>query len=104
MSIVTYIARLTVLLASVLVAKNNLYFCGVGFINEVQAYNQPGTDPKSQVRKSGPPSHPRVYDPSVVDPDPGSGTFLTPGSTKSDPECGMNIPDYISGSLETILG
>ncbi len=51
------IARLAVLLASVLVAKNNLYLCAIGFINEVQAYNQPGTDPKSQVRKFGSP-HP----------------------------------------------
>jgi hypothetical protein len=33
---------------------------------------------------------------SVADPDPGSGDFLTPGS-------GMNNPDHIYESLETIF-
>jgi hypothetical protein len=33
---------------------------------------------------------------SVADPDPGSGAFKTTGS-------GMNIPDHISESLETIF-
>jgi hypothetical protein len=33
---------------------------------------------------------------SVTEPDPGSGDFLTPGS-------GMNNPDHISESLETIF-
>jgi|LakMenEpi03Aug12_release.lakeMendotaPanAssembly.Ray.scaffolds.fasta_scaffold6598981_1 hypothetical protein len=33
---------------------------------------------------------------SAADPDPGSGAFLTPGS-------GINIPDHIFESLETIL-
>jgi hypothetical protein len=38
--------------------------------------------------------------------DPGSGAFLTPGSgmgKKSRSESGMNIPDNISESLETIF-
>ncbi len=44
---------------------------------------------------------------SVADPDPGSGAFLTrdPGSAmgkKSGSGSGMNNPDYISESLETI--
>jgi hypothetical protein len=33
---------------------------------------------------------------SVADPDPGSGAFLPPRS-------GMNIPDQISESLETVF-
>jgi hypothetical protein len=46
---------------------------------------------------------------SVADPGPGSGAFLTPGSEmaknqKPDPGSGMNIPDHISESLETIFG
>jgi hypothetical protein len=39
--------------------------------------------------------------------DPGSGTFLTPGSgmgKKSRSRSGMNIPDHISESLETSFG
>jgi hypothetical protein len=39
--------------------------------------------------------------------DPGFGAFLTPGSgmgTKSRSGSGMNIPDQISESLETIFG
>jgi hypothetical protein len=44
---------------------------------------------------------------SVADPDPGSGAFLTPGSgmvgKKSGPGSGMNHPDHISESLETIF-
>jgi hypothetical protein len=43
-----------------------------------------------------------------VDPDPGSGAFLTPGSRIRDGQnirirSGMNNPDHISGSLETIF-
>jgi hypothetical protein len=40
------------------------------------------------------------------DPDPGSGAFLTPGSgmgKKSRSGSGMNIPDQISESLETMF-
>ncbi len=40
------------------------------------------------------------------DPDPGSGAFLTPGSgmgKKSRSGSGMDIPDQISESLETIF-
>ena len=46
---------------------------------------------------------------SVVDPDPGSGVFWTPpppgsGMEKNpDPWSGMNIPDQISESLETVF-
>jgi hypothetical protein len=43
---------------------------------------------------------------SGADPDPGSGAFLTPGSglgKKSRSGSGMNIPDLISESLETIF-
>jgi hypothetical protein len=48
---------------------------------------------------------------SVADPDPGSGAFLTPGSRIWDPGwvkksgsgSGMNNPDHISESLETIF-
>jgi hypothetical protein len=45
---------------------------------------------------------------SVADPDPGSGTLMTPGSgtgkkSTPDPGSGMNIPDDISESLETKL-
>jgi hypothetical protein len=45
---------------------------------------------------------------SVADPDPGSGAFLTPGTgmgNKSAPVSGsgMNSPDHISESLETIF-
>jgi hypothetical protein len=43
---------------------------------------------------------------SVLDPDPGSGSFLIPGSgmgKKSKSVSGMNIPDQISESLETIF-
>jgi hypothetical protein len=43
---------------------------------------------------------------SGEDPDLGSGCFLTPGSEmgkKSTYESGMNIPDHISESLETIV-
>ncbi len=52
---------------------------------------------------------------SVTDPDPRSGAFLTPGSgfrdgypgNKLDPDpgsrSGMNNPDHISDSLETIF-
>jgi hypothetical protein len=36
---------------------------------------------------------------SVADPDPWSGAFVTPGSGS-----GMNSPDHISESLETIFG
>ncbi len=42
----------------------------------------------------------------VADPDPGSGAFLTPGSwmgEKSDSGSGMNNPNHISESLETIF-
>jgi hypothetical protein len=51
--------------------------------------------------------------PSVAVRDPGSGAFLTPGSDSvwvknQDPDprsgFGMNIPDHISESLETIFG
>jgi hypothetical protein len=47
---------------------------------------------------------------NVVDPDPGTGAFLTPESGMGieikirDSESRMNIPDHISESLETILG
>jgi hypothetical protein len=37
-----------------------------------------------------------VLEINVADPGPGSGALLTPGS-------GMNIPDHISVSLETIF-
>ncbi len=43
---------------------------------------------------------------SVADPDPGSSAFLTPGSgmgKKSGSGSGMNNPDHISESLETIF-
>jgi hypothetical protein len=43
---------------------------------------------------------------SVVDPDPGSGAFLTPGSgmgKKSGSGSGMNNQDHISWSLETMF-
>ncbi len=50
---------------------------------------------------------------SVADPDPGSGAFLTPGSgirdpgwvesQHPDPGSGMNNPDHIFQSLETIF-
>jgi hypothetical protein len=43
---------------------------------------------------------------SVVDPDPGSGAFLTPGSgmgRKSASESGMNNQDHIFYSVETIF-
>jgi hypothetical protein len=47
---------------------------------------------------------------SVADPDPGSGAILTHGSGMAknqdlDPESGsgLNIPDHISESLETIF-
>jgi hypothetical protein len=47
---------------------------------------------------------------SVVDPDPGSGAFLTPGSAmgkNQDPipgsGSGINIPNHISESLKTIF-
>jgi hypothetical protein len=43
---------------------------------------------------------------SVADPDPGSGAFLTPGSgmdKKSGSGSGMNNPDHIFESLETIF-
>ncbi len=42
---------------------------------------------------------------SVADPDPGHGAFFTPGSgmgKKLISGSGMNIPDHISESLETI--
>jgi hypothetical protein len=44
---------------------------------------------------------------SAADPDPASGTFLTPGSgmgKKYISGSGINIPDHISKSLETIFG
>ncbi len=38
-------------------------------------------------------------------PDPGSGAFLTPGSGMGkNSGSGMNIPDHIFESLETIFG
>jgi hypothetical protein len=43
---------------------------------------------------------------SVADPDQGSGAFLTPGSgmgKKSGSGSGLNNPDHISESLETIF-
>ncbi len=43
---------------------------------------------------------------SVTDPDPGPGAFLTQGSVNHlDPRSGsgMNIPDHISESLETVF-
>jgi hypothetical protein len=43
---------------------------------------------------------------SVADPDSGSGAFLTPESgmgKKSGSGSGMNNPDHISESLETII-
>jgi hypothetical protein len=47
---------------------------------------------------------------SVADTDPGSSAFLTPGSGIRDNQepdpgsgSGMNIPDHISKSLETIF-
>jgi hypothetical protein len=41
---------------------------------------------------------------SVADPDPGSGASLTPGSgTGKKSGSGMNIPDHISDSLETVF-
>jgi hypothetical protein len=44
----------------------------------------------------------------VLDPDPGSGAFLIPGSRirdgqKSGSGSGMNNPDHISECLETIF-
>ncbi len=48
----------------------------------------------------------RLLENSVADPDPGSGAFLTPGSgmsKKSGFGSGMNNPDHISESLETIF-
>ena len=48
----------------------------------------------------------RIHESSVADPDPGSGAFLTPGSgmgRKSASGSGMNNPDYIFYSLETIF-
>jgi hypothetical protein len=45
-------------------------------------------------------------DPSVADPDQGSGAFLIPGSgmgRKSASGSGMNNPDHIFQSLETIF-
>jgi hypothetical protein len=44
---------------------------------------------------------------SVADSDPGSGAFLIPGSgmgKKSGSGSGMNNPDHISESLETMFG
>jgi hypothetical protein len=44
---------------------------------------------------------------SVADLDLGSGAILTPGSgmeKNPDPKSGMNTPDHISESLETIFG
>ncbi len=43
---------------------------------------------------------------SVADPDPGSSAFLTHGSgmgKKSRSGSGINIPNHISESLETIF-
>jgi hypothetical protein len=43
---------------------------------------------------------------SVADPDPGPGAFLTPGSGMSKKmkiKIRVNIPDYISDSLETMF-
>jgi hypothetical protein len=43
---------------------------------------------------------------SVADPDPGSVAFFTPGSgmgEKSGSRSGMNNPDHISKSLETVF-
>jgi hypothetical protein len=45
---------------------------------------------------------------TVVDPDPGSDHFLSPGSGIWKPMgnktgCGMNILDHVSESLETIF-
>ncbi len=54
-------------------------------------------------------THYQVPSPSVADPIPGSGAFLTPGSgmgKKSGSGSGMNNPGYISKSfffLETIF-
>ncbi len=52
-----------------------------------------------------------MQDPGCRIRDPGSGAFLTPGSgmgKNEDPQpgsgSGMNIPDHISESLETIFG
>jgi hypothetical protein len=42
----------------------------------------------------------------VAVPDPGSGAFLSPGyemGKNQDSGSGMNIPDYISESFETIF-
>jgi len=50
----------------------------------------------------------RVVKVSVVDPDPGSGAFLTPvgpgRAKKSRSGSGMNIPGRISESSEKIFG
>jgi hypothetical protein len=43
---------------------------------------------------------------SVADPDPASGAFLTPGTRigkKSGSGSGMENPDHISESLETVF-
>ncbi len=51
-------------------------------------------------------THYQVPSPSVADPDPRSGAFLTPGSgmvKKSGSGCRMNNPNHISESLETIF-
>ena len=40
---------------------------------------------------------------SVADPNQGTGACFTPGSTMSKKSTGMNIPDHISESLETIF-
>jgi hypothetical protein len=57
-----------------------------------------------------PPEHTlflKIFQPSVADPDPGSGDFLTPGSGMGEKQhldpgsgSGMNNPDHISESLE----
>jgi hypothetical protein len=49
-----------------------------------------------------------IFDPWIregenQDPDPGSGSGMGMNNPKPDPESGMNIPDNISESLETIF-
>jgi hypothetical protein len=52
----------------------------------------------------GPSSQSGLLQSSVADPDPGSGAFLTLGSGMGKKSgSGMNNPDHISESLETIF-
>jgi hypothetical protein len=65
-----------------------------------------GTDGLSRLKNLS--DNNRFESRSVADSDPESGAFLTPGSwirdgKKSGSGSGMNIPIYISESLERIL-